>query len=553
MSAEKVGYSSVPVAEKHEDSLETNPPKGFGVRHVQALLLFMSLSVGLTMRAHLSVTLVAMTGHGIQNSNVICSNLIHDNRIFNSSINSTVNADFKILSKMTTEDCTGNNQTSFWNIYRTYNWSKPKQEMILFAFFVGYTSGMIPMGLIAQKFGGKLPICVALAANGVLSILTPWMPLFGGWISVCIGRLFQGITQAAFYPSIHTLLGKWAPLSERGRLSTYIYTGSQFGTILAFQLAGFFAGSPKFGWPSTFWLCGVCSLICCGLLCFFGSATPGDHPSISSEELIYITKDGNADIVPKKRKIPWKHILTSKPIWGLVAAHCGSAVGYLLVFTQIPMYMNKVLGVDIKRNGLYSSLPYISMYLMSLFFGYLSDIVANKNLMSVANIRRTANTIGMTISGLFLIGFSFVHDTMVAVILLVLCLGFHSGVQVGFHINEIDLAPNFAGPIMAIGNMLANLSGLGVPVLVSSIVGDDVTNQSKWQIVFTLFASLQFVTNLVFVIFVKGTVQHWNFYCGDEKENKVENYCAMTELKAISSQNIEKEKIENNKTATSGI
>lgn len=60
---------------------------------------------------------------------------------------------------------------------QTYRWSKPQQEMILFAFFVGYTSMMLPMGMLAQKVGGKLPICAALFINGVLSVLTPWMPL----------------------------------------------------------------------------------------------------------------------------------------------------------------------------------------------------------------------------------------------------------------------------------------------------------------------------------------------------------------------------------------
>ncbi|CAH2048151.1 unnamed protein product, partial [Iphiclides podalirius] len=545
MSTEKVAYTSVPVADKHEEPPEANPTNGFGVRHLQALLLFVSLSVGLAMRAHLSVTLVAMTGHSLQGRNITCANLGHKLDLHNlnaTEANRTLDLD-SYTNGHSTLDCTEDAQrSSIWNIYRTYNWSKPKQEMILFAFFVGYTSMMLPMGLIAQKFGGKLPICVALAVNGILSVMTPWMPLFGGWISVCIGRLLQGMTQAAFFPSIHTLLGKWAPLAERGRLSTYVYTGSQFGTILAFQIAGFFAGSPLFGWPTTFWFCGILSLVCCGFLYYFGSASPCDHPSISPEELAYITKDASADTVPKKRKTPWRQILTSKPIWGLVATHTGSAAGYLLVLTQIPMYMNKVLGVDIQRNGVYSSLPYISMYFMTLLFGYLSDLLANKKLMSVTNIRRTANTIGMAVSGLFLIGFSFVQDTLVAVILMVLCLGLHSGVHVGFHINHIDLAPNFAGPTMAMGNMIANLSGLGVPVLVSNIVGDDVTNQSKWQILFIIFASVQFVTNLIFVIFAKGTVQEWNFYSEEEKDENEEILYTKGEIKGILRKKINVEK-----------
>ncbi|XP_013180506.1 PREDICTED: putative inorganic phosphate cotransporter [Papilio xuthus] len=540
MSAEKADYTSVPLAEKHEEPPEIKAPPGFGVRHLQALLLFISLSIGFSMRAHLSVTLVAMTAPGARNAT--CANVGHKLNLTNLSsadISSTLNTEF--VEESHVENCIEKGQSQ-WNIYRTYRWSKPKQEMILFAFFVGYTSMMMPMGLIAQKFGGKLPICAALLVNGLLSVLTPWMPLLGGWVLVCAGRLLQGMAQAAFFPSVHTLLGKWAPLSERGRLSTYIYTGSQFGTVLAFQVAGAFAGSAALGWPWTFWSCGAASLACCALWHQLGAASPADHPSISAYELAYITKDCNADSGVKKRRTPWKHILTSKAVWGLVATHTGSAVGYLLVLTQIPMYMNKVLGVDIKRNGVYSSLPYISMYLMTLLFGYVSDLVANKKLMSIVNIRRTANSIGMALSGLFLVGFSFVEDTMLAVVAMVLCLGLHSGVHVGFHINHIDLAPNFAGPMMAMSNMIANLSGLAVPVLVSNIVGDDVTNQKKWQILFMMFAALQIVTNLIFVIFAKGTVQEWNFYGEEDEDGKKREHDAMVELKSILAKRKESQK-----------
>lgn len=49
--------------------------------------------------------------------------------------------------------------------------------------------------------------------------------LQGGWGAVCACRVFQGLFQGFFYPSTHAILGKWAPPTERGRLSTYIYAG----------------------------------------------------------------------------------------------------------------------------------------------------------------------------------------------------------------------------------------------------------------------------------------------------------------------------------------
>ncbi|XP_026735213.1 putative inorganic phosphate cotransporter isoform X2 [Trichoplusia ni] len=407
---------------------------------------------------------------------------------------------------------------SKWDIYRSYDWNKSTQEMITFAFFVGYTSMTLPMGIAAQRFGGKGPIMLALAVNGVVSIFTPWIPLVGGWIAMSASRLLQGMTQAAMYPSIHTLLAKWVPLSERGRLSTYVYTGSQAGTIIAFQLSGLFAGSPMLGWPVSFWVFGALSLICCFLLGWLGVGSPHEHPTISAEEMAFILHDGAVDVIPKKRKTPWRHILTCKAVWGLVASHAGSAIGYLLILTEIPLYMNHILGVDLKRNGLYSSLPYIALYFMAIAFGNLADFLANRKLMSVVNIRRTANSIAMVLSGLFLLAFSCVYSTALAVILLIISLGLHAGVHVGFHINQIDLAPNFAGPIMALGNMIANLTGLLAPVIVSNIVMDDVTNHRKWQYVFIIIVAFMIVTNTIFVVFAKGTVQPWNFYGEEEND-----------------------------------
>ncbi|XP_035440145.2 putative inorganic phosphate cotransporter isoform X1 [Spodoptera frugiperda] len=497
MAGRNVVYETVAKDEKHEE-LQKPPerPKGLGIRHLQTVILFICLTIAYTIRSQLSVLMVAM----VRVQDPLCT--LPDG------------------TRNISEGCVDPNANiSRWNIYRTYDWHKSTQEMITFSFFVGYTSMMIPMGLFAQKFGGKLPIMIALAVNGVISICTPWIALLGGWIAMSISRLALGMTQAAMYPSIHTLLAKWAPLRERGRLSTYIYTGSQAGTIIAFQLSGLFAGSPIFGWPVSFWLFGSLSLMSCALLGWLVVATPHQHPTITSEELAYIMEDGAVDIVPKKRKTPWKHILTSKPVWGLIVSHAGSAASYLLILTEIPIYMNHILHVDLKRNGLYSSLPYIALYLVALLFGYAADFAANRKIMSVVNIRRTANTIAMAGSGVFLFAFSFVNDTTWAVLVLIIAHGLHAGIHVGFHINQIDLAPNFAGPVMAVGNMIANLTSLLVPVIVSNIVKDDVTNHRKWQYVFMIFVAIMIISNAIFVWFAKGTVQPWNFYGEDENEN----------------------------------
>lgn len=71
--------------------------------------------------------------------------------------------------------------------------------MITFAFFVGYTSMTLPMGIAAQRFGGKGPIMLALAVNGVVSIFTPWIPLvvsvvLYSFIYLCTHKLTEDTT-----------------------------------------------------------------------------------------------------------------------------------------------------------------------------------------------------------------------------------------------------------------------------------------------------------------------------------------------------------------------
>ncbi|CAB3260990.1 unnamed protein product [Arctia plantaginis] len=513
MAVDKVVYDSVPTNERNLESLVHTSPKGWGVRHVQILLIFFCLVMGLSMRSQLSVLMVAMINTTDHEHYSIA------NRSIPSNSTSIIGDNSEGYSKV--------QNISPWSVYRTYEWNKSTQEIIMYSFFVGYTSMQMPMGWFAQKFGGKIPIMVALGVNGVLCICTPWIVLMGGWISTSVCRLLQGMTQAAFYPSMHTMLAKWTPLRERARLTTYAYSGSPIGTIIAFQISGFLADNPAFGWPVSFWLFGSLSLIVCGLIGYFGAALPHEHPNISAEELVYIMEDCDADMVPKRRKTPWREMLKCPSIWGILITQSGSSAASLLIMAEIPLYMRNVLGVELKKNGIYSSLPYMAMSVMSLIFGNLADFVSNRNILKVVNIRRVGNTIGMAVSGLFLLAFSFTKNTLLAVCLLILAMAMHSGINVGFTVNQIDLAPNFAGSIMALGNMMGNLTGLLVPVVVSNIVAD-VKNPRQWQIVFIIFTAIQFISNTIFVIFAKAEVQPWNFY-GDEERDSEEKVLSLME------------------------
>jgi len=159
----------------------------------------------------------------------------------------------------------------------------------------------------------------------------------------------------------------------------------------------------------------------------------------------------------------------------LIAVHAGSAWGHWTLLTQIPSYMNNILGKDIKSNALLSSLPYIANLVLSFVFIWVSKII-EKTSLSLSFNRKFFNTIGQYIPMVLLIALGYVpkeRDTL-AVVLLTFTVGINAACHLGFQVNHIDLSPNYAGTLMGISNGLASIMSLNAPLLVGAIVTDKV-------------------------------------------------------------------------------
>ncbi|XP_068633425.1 putative inorganic phosphate cotransporter [Battus philenor] len=482
-------YKKVPVDEKPEKNAELH--YGYGVRHIQALLLLFSLCIGYTARAHLGVTVVAMTSQPRHSNTSGCQGI--------DIVNASQLNGYALCNGTTLEESS--------QMYRVYNWPKSKQEMVLGSFFVGYGVTMLPAGLACQKWGGKVPLQVALFVSGVMSILAPWLTAWGNWKALAACRLIQGVSQAGYYPGTHTMLVQWVPLSERGSLSSYVYTGSLLGTVAAFQIGGIL-GASRWGWPSTFWVTGVLCLIMFTLLTVFGAASPSQHKSISDDEKNFIL--GRIDDgVKRKPAMPWRSILRSRHVWASVASHMGCGVLFVFFFTQVATYMHAILKVDIRNSGLLSSMPYIASIFSVALGGYFSDFLINRKILTIKSARIISNTIGSVAAGLATAAVSFTTNVTLAVTCFVVALMTQGLCHTGWMINYMDLAPNFSGGLMAIGNTVTNVFVMLMPILVSKVV-TDVTNVYQWRVLMFTIVALVLVTNFIFVFFMSSETQPWN-------------------------------------------
>lgn len=59
--------------------------------------------------------------------------------------------------------------------------------------------------------------------------------------------------------------------------------------------------------------------------------------------------DQSMNSLLQKPNIPWKHILTSLPVWALVFTHFGQNWGFYTLLTQMPKFLKDVLRFDLNE------------------------------------------------------------------------------------------------------------------------------------------------------------------------------------------------------------
>ncbi|XP_053697826.1 putative inorganic phosphate cotransporter isoform X2 [Sabethes cyaneus] len=450
-------------------------PSGFGIRHVQTLLLFFGLTVAYALRVNLSVGIVAMVDKNAANKD-----------------------------------------------FEEFDWDQKTQSIILSSFFWGYVVTQIPAGQMAQRFGAKILLLFSLGICSSLAVLTPICAHIGGSKLLVGLRILQGLSQGFIFPSTHTLLSKWAPVSERGRLGTYCYAGAQFGTVIMLAISGVLASS-SMGWPGIFYISGAAGLVWTVMWFFFGGNSPVEHGTISAEERDFIENSlGNQDH-SKKIVTPWKAIFTSAPMIALIITHSSHNWGFWTLLTEMPTYMKNVLELEIKKNALLSSLPYLVMWILSLIFSPISDFLINQHYLSRVASRKLFNSIGLWIPMCALLGLAFVPagHTDLAIGLLTAAVGINAATYLGFQVNHIDLAPNHAGTMMGITNCAANVMSIIAPLIVGLVLDND-KDPVQWRTVFYIAAGVYFFGNLVFVLLGKADIQSWNESHPNKKDDDTE-------------------------------
>ncbi|MCY4342484.1 MAG: ACS family MFS transporter [Gammaproteobacteria bacterium] len=370
-------------------------------------------------------------------------------------------------------------------------WSETEKGLVLSSFFIGYMAAQIVGGVLADRFGGKRVLGVSLVLWSALTALTP-VAASTSFALLIVARIGLGLGEAPLSPAALNLFGKWVPEEERSRAVAFYSSAAILGTLFALLVTGWMV--TLFGWPSVFYWFGALGLIYAVFWFTRVFETPDDHPRISSEERELLAS--NRPPQDAGVKIPWRELLSSPAVWALFVTFFCTSWSLYVFLSWMPSYFASVHGLNITSAGIYTMVPWASMFVMMNVAGWIADRMISRG-SDLTFVRKLMQTIGLVGSGTFLYVTRFAASPEIAIASLSAALGLLAFAYSGSAPNVLDIAPRFGGVLFGIMNTLGTLPGIvGV-----ALTGWIVETTGSYDTVLAVAAVISAVGAAAFLVF----------------------------------------------------
>jgi MFS transporter, ACS family, solute carrier family 17 (sodium-dependent inorganic phosphate cotransporter), other len=376
---------------------------------------------------------------------------------------------------------------------QAFGWSETIKGFVLSSFFIGYLLFQIPAGYLANRLGGKIVLGFSVVWWSLFTVLTPVAAAMSLPVLIA-ARIALGAGEAAMFPGAYSLFAKWTPPTERSRAVSLLLSGIPVGTLLALSTTGFIVVS--FGWPAAFYLFGALGAIWAVLWFTKVSDDPATDPRISASELAILPQQSAS---ARSGAIPWGRLLSQPAVWALIVNHFCSNWGLYVLLAWLPSYFVSVQGLGMVNAGLYSAIPWLTMFVMTNVGAWAADSMVRRGV-SLTAVRKIMQATGLLGASVFLLLAQDVSTGVQAMLLMCGALGALALTWSGFAPNHLDIAPRYADVLMGITNTAGTLPGIIGVVITGWLI--DVTG--SYGSAFVLAASLNAVGAIVWLAFGTG-------------------------------------------------
>lgn len=339
---------------------------------------------------------------------------------------------------------------------------------LLSSFLWMYVVCLIPVGLLVDRFGGKLVNSLGIALWSAATVLTGFAPNF----LVMMGtRIVMGMGESTSWPASNRIIREWFPASERGFANAIFGAGAAAGPAVGALAVSVIVGT--WGWRASFMIAGAVGFawLAAWLLLFdqpdrVGWLRPAERDRILAE------RDGHA-VTPAlagQPASPLWHLLGLRSVWGLFLTQGCEVYGGYMLLTWLPGYLQQAKGLSVMNAGMLTAVPFAAASVLGILLGRISDHVLTREAVQ-AGRRRTMLAV-MLVGAACILVVPFI-DALWLIILILACvraMGL-AGSALNFALVT-DLVRSRAdiGKVTSITVLGGNTFGLMAPIVTGYIV-----------------------------------------------------------------------------------
>jgi MFS family permease len=332
--------------------------------------------------------------------------------------------------------------------------------LIFSSFVIATAIGQIPAGWLADRFGPRLTLTLAVSFWSLMTLLTASAT---GFLAFCAVRFMTGLGENGAFPGGTRALVPWFRKSERGFVQGAPHLFGRFATAVVPIIS--VSISLTWGWRGVFYVFGFLGLAWAVIFWRFYRNSPAEHPLISADELAQLSSASEIATMAgaARTPTPWRAMFTSRTCWGLIIGSAAYAYCIFFYTTWLPTYLTAHRGFSLAQMGFFASLP--------LFAGMAGDVVGG--LLSDRIMRRTGR-IGLArkavvipaflLAAATLIPAAVTDDRYLSVLLLAASLFFMELMTGPWWAVPSDVAGEHAGTLAGTMNTASNIAGTISPL-----------------------------------------------------------------------------------------
>ncbi|GJQ78336.1 hypothetical protein Trydic_g22167 [Trypoxylus dichotomus] len=335
---------------------------------------------------------------------------------------------------------------------------KPEELAVLHvSFSIAYMVALIPCGVLADKYGGKVFCLGGMIVAAIVCFFLPLIATYFSWILFCSFMMILGVTQAFIRLGEAVLITRWTPISERACFGGFVFGARPVGHGLGHMLS-WMAIHYKQYWFLVYLFWGTVGILWSVLYLLSVYEEPKKNPFISIKEKEIIEHE----VPPRNlhKMPPWKQIVTCRGVWALIVGQMGHTATMFIIMLPLLSYTWWFHKLDPSYRGykdmateldcLILLFTCVGLWLVSVSTGIIIDHAVCNSMLHLRASRIIPTCMGFALPVTFLGIMALVpHNwylTKICFVLAVLTKGFHFA---SFNVNYMDISINFCGTIVS--------------------------------------------------------------------------------------------------------